>query len=192
MGIRLDKKIVFMEELQQKVFQTVKPVPFRGIDAFFDISPLLKDSILFKRVIQTLVEQTRKLQPTIICALDARGFLFGAPVALELELPLVMIRKHGKLPGTCTKVEFNKEYESGDVFEIQSDALGKSDRAVVIDDVLATGGSMRAAFEVIRSLGISEITGVCLMDLNLPGSREFLSLTNMSIWSLLDVTMWKS
>ena len=103
-----------------------------------------------------------------------------------------MIRKKGKLPGLCSSISFDKEYEAGDVLEIQSDAVKNVDRVVIIDDVLATGGSMAAAYGLVRSFGVSEIAGICLMDLNLPGSREIINNKGMKIWSLLDVDSWNS
>jgi adenine phosphoribosyltransferase len=180
-----------MDDLKLRVFRTIKPVNFRGISEFFDISGLLKDPHLFSYVISEFCEYIKTLEPTVISALDARGFLFGAPVALKLGLSLVMIRKQGKLPGPCSSICFNKEYEAGDVFEIQSGAIRSSDRVVIIDDIFATGGSMGAAYALVRTFGVSEITGVCVMDLKLPGSRDIIKSNSMNIWSLLDVALWK-
>jgi adenine phosphoribosyltransferase len=177
-------------DLHSDVWNAVKPVPFKGISEFFDISGLLKNPKLFQRVINALTDLVSKSKPSKICALDARGFLFGAPIALRLGLPLVMIRKKGKLPGECLMTVFDKEYESGDVLEIQCGAIEPGEVVVVIDDVLATGGSMNGAFELVRRFSPQSVTGVCLMDLYLPNSRDFLTKHNIEVESLLDVRKW--
>ena len=178
-------------DLHSAVGSVVKPVQFKGIPRFFDISGLLAAPFIFKKVIKALVRLIAERNPTKICALDARGFLLGAPVAIELGLPLVMIRKTGKLPGECLMTVFDKEYESGDVFEMQCGAITPTDVVVVIDDVLATGGSMKGAFDLIRKSHASSILGVCLMDLYLAGSREFLDKNRIEVVSLLDVRKWQ-
>lgn len=181
-----------MEELSVEVGKVIKPVPFKGIPQFFDISGLLASPHVFEKVIDAMGSLVSDLKPDIICALDARGFLIGAPVSLRLGLPLVMVRKQGKLPGTCLITEFDKEYEKGDSFEIQCGAVKPGDKVVVVDDFLATGGSMKGAFSLIRQSSPASITGVCLMDLFLPGSREFLKANQLEILSLLDVRKWNT
>ncbi len=180
-----------LDALNRGVSLLIKPVPFKGIDDFFDISGLLAAPGLFQVVVDGMVKRVSHGQPTVICALDARGFLLGSPIALALKVPLVMIRKHGRLPGKCVHTAFNEEYETGDVFEIQEGAIQPGDRVVVIDDILATGGSMLAAFELVKKLGAGHVGGACLMDLHLPGSREILKTHGINVWSLLDVSTWK-
>lgn len=181
-----------LEALNRGVSTLVKPVPFKGIKEFFDISGLLAAPEVFQVAIDCMVKRVKHGHPTVICALDARGFLLGAPISLALKIPLVLIRKQGKLPGQCVETTFNKEYESGDVFEIQRDAIQPGDRVVIIDDILATGGSMHGAFQLVKKLGAEYIGGACLMDLRLPGSREFLKTHGINVWSLLDVSTWKN
>jgi adenine phosphoribosyltransferase len=177
--------------LQEEVFQVVRPIPFKGIEEFFDVSGLLKDPYLLKNVLDHLVDFIKVRKPTILCALDSRGFLFAPTVAIALNIPLVMIRKAGKLPGECARVSFNKEYESGDVFEIQKGAISESDRVIIIDDILATGGSMKAAFDLINSMRPQSVEGVCLIDLNLPGSRDYMREHSINVYSLFDASDWK-
>jgi adenine phosphoribosyltransferase len=177
--------------LNRQVSRIVKPVPFKGIDAFFDISGLLSRPDLFQLAIDHMCKEIATRNPTVICALDARGFLLGAPISLQLRLPLLMVRKGGKLPGECISTSFNKEYESGDVFEMQAGSITPDDSVVVVDDVIATGGSMLGAYTLIRQMGVTNIMGACMMDLCLPGSREFLDSHGMTVWSLLDVTTWE-
>ena len=178
--------------LQDEVFRIVKPICFKGIEGFFDIATLLKDSSLLLRVLNSLGDTVERLKPTVVCVLDARGFLFGTTVATRLRTPLVMIRKAGKLPGDCIRVVYNKEYESGDVLEIQKGSILESDRVVVIDDILATGGSMAAAFDLVRSLNPQSVVGVCLIDLNLPGSQELMRNRSVSVVPLFNFSEWKA
>ncbi len=148
-------------------------------------------TLQFTLVTDRMTARIREFRPTVLCALDARGFIFASPLALELGVPLVMIRKAGKLPGECIQRTFDKEYENGDVFEIQCGRIKSSDRVVIIDDILATGGSMRGAWELVAQSSPDSIVGFCVLDLYLPGSREFLTTHNMDVQSLLDVSKWK-
>ena len=183
----------FMErDLEERVFQLVKPVAFKGIDEFFDIAPILGDPEVLKIVSEEFVRVVRFLDPTVICALDARGFIFGTLVAIHMGKPLVMIRKANKLPGECWRTSFDKEYESGDSFEIQKGSIKESDNVVVIDDILATGGSMNAAFQLLKKMNPQSVSGVCLIDLNLPGSREYLQEHSVYVKSLFDVISWRN
>ena len=177
--------------LQNQVFQVVKPIRFKGIEQFFDVSGLLKEPVLLEQVLDSLVDVIEERKPTVICALDARGFLFAPSIAVRLHIPLIMIRKAGKLPGECVRIAFDKEYESGDVFEIQKGSILESDRVVIIDDILATGGSMKAAFDLVRSMRPQFVEGVCLIDLNLPGSRDYMRANSINVYSLFDVSDWK-
>lgn len=180
------------KNLQDEVFRRVKPIPFKSIKEFFDISHLLRDASLLIRVLDRLGDVIEEIKPTVICALDARGFLFATTVATRLGKPLIMIRKAGKLPGECISVQYDKEYESGDVLEIQKGSILESDRVVVIDDILATGGSMSAAFDLIRSCRPQSVVGVCLIDLDLPGSQEFMRDRSINVISLFNVNEWKT
>ena len=176
------------DELRSEVLKVVKPIPFRGVPEFYDISNILFDPTLFEKVIQSMSKRVSKYSPTVVCALDARGFLFAAPIALRLCLPLVMIRKAGKLPGLCSRRTFDKEYETGDVFEMQCGRIQSSDRVVLIDDLLATGGSMKGAWDLVKESNPSYLVGLCLFDLGLPNSREFLLNNKMTIDSIISLS----
>lgn len=178
-------------DLSSQVAAVVKPIPFKGIDEFFDISGLLANPQLFKRVIETLSSRIKSLNPDFICALDARGFLIGAPVSLELGIPLVMLRKKGKLPGECFSTVFDKEYEAGDILEVQCGAIPSGSTIVIVDDVLATGGSMKGAYSLVRRFAPKRVIGACLMDLGLPMSAD-LKNHGLEVFSLFDVREWKN
>ena len=178
-------------DLSSQVAAVVKPIPFKGIEEFFDISGLLVDPGLFKKVIDSLCERVASYNADYICALDARGFLIGTPVSLQLNIPLVMLRKRGKLPGECFHTVFDKEYESGDVLEVQCGAIKRGSTVVIVDDVLATGGSMKAAYSLVTQFQPKRVIGACLMNLGLPMSVT-LHDEGLEVFSLFDVREWKS
>eukprot|EP01079_Euglenida_sp_SAG-EU17-18_P010229 gene10229-1848_t len=126
----------------------IKPdFPKPGI-AFVDIMPLLKSPQAFQHVIDRWVEQFKDCGATAIVGLESRGFLLGAPLALALKLPFVAIRKPGKLPPPVHSVSFEKEYGK-DSFEVQTDAVPAGAKIIIIDDILATGGTLIAAIQLI-------------------------------------------
>ena len=178
-----------LEELTKQVMGVIRPVPFKGIERFFDISGILLSPSLFRATLEQLAKLVSSMKPDYICALDSRGFLIGAPLSLMLQVPLVMIRKKGKLPGICHQTTYDKEYESGDVFEIQERAVKSRSRIVIVDDVLATGGSMRAAFSLLERFQPDMLTGVCLMDLGLEVSKT-LKLDGIEVISLFNASEW--
>ncbi|XP_048814769.1 adenine phosphoribosyltransferase [Lagopus muta] len=126
------------------------PVP--GV-LFRDISPLLKDPVAFKALIDLLEDHLRASFPKIdvIAGLDSRGFLIGPPLAQRLGVGFVLIRKKGKLPGPTESISYALEYGKAEL-EIQSDAVEAGQKVVVVDDLLATGGTMRAACELLARL----------------------------------------
>jgi len=176
------------EQLTNKLRNLLLPEPFKGIQRFYDISTLLASPLMFREVIDRLSYIVNEQNPDCICCLDSRGFLFAAPIAYKLGKPLVMIRKKGKLPGKCETVTFEKEYEPTDAFEMQMGSIKDFWKVVVVDDILATGGSMKAAFELIRLQGAENVEGVCLLDLELPGSHELLDQHEIRVTSLLRVS----
>ena len=137
--------------------RAVPDFPQPGI-LFRDITPLLATSSLFPRVVTWLAEQCAQRRADRVACIESRGFLFGAPLAERLNLPLALIRKPGKLPHRTLRQDYALEYGS-DALEIHADACRSGDRVVLIDDVLATGGTAAAACELIEQLGAA-VTGV--------------------------------
>ncbi len=127
--------------------------PKKGI-IYSDISPILEDSHLFTSVIDHLYERYRGKRIDAIAGLEARGFLFAAPLAYRLNVPLVMIRKAGKLPGDVHHASYSKIYGE-DRLEMRKGALTKGQRVVVVDDFFSTGGTLNAARELIEAAGAS-------------------------------------
>ncbi|XP_022367158.1 adenine phosphoribosyltransferase [Lutra lutra] len=158
------------------------PVP--GV-LFRDISPLLKDPAAFRACISLL---TRHLRQThggdidYVVGLDSRGFLFGPSLAQELGLGCVLIRKRGKLPGPTVSASYTLEYGKAEL-EIQRDALEPGQKVVVVDDLLATGGTMRAACELLGQLQAEVLECVSLVELTSLKGRE--KLAPVPFFSLL-------
>ena len=139
--------------LATRVRETLRAVPDfpkPGI-LFRDITPLLTSSGLLPRVVSWLAEQCTERRADRIACIESRGFLFGAPLAERLDLPLALIRKPGKLPYRTIRQDYALEYGS-DALEIHADACRPGDQVVLIDDVLATGGTANAACELIEKL----------------------------------------
>lgn len=136
---------------------------------FKDITPLLADPKAFGALTQALVELAGRYGATKIVGLEARGFILAAPVAVQAGIGFVPVRKAGKLPGATLLQSYDLEYGSAEI-EIHAEALTADDRVMVIDDVLATGGTAGASLELIRRAG-AEVAGVAvLMELSfLPG-----------------------
>ena len=135
----------------ESYIRNIPDFPKPGI-LFKDITPLLSEPKAFAFVIDSLVELTKVSKATAVVGIESRGFIFGAPVALRLGLPFVPVRKPGKLPAKRMSVEYSLEYGSSQL-DIHEDALKKGDKIVVIDDLLATGGTARAAAKLVEMLG---------------------------------------
>lgn len=125
--------------------------PKKGI-VFKDITPLLQDAALFRQAIQEMARRVRELRPTHVVAIESRGFIFGAPLAVELGAGLVIVRKPNKLPYKTESLEYALEYGT-DRLEMHVDALRAGDRVVVVDDLLATGGTAEATARLVEKLG---------------------------------------
>ena len=134
------------------------PVP--GI-VFKDITPLLQDPAAFKQAIDELYEQTKDLKPDVVAGMESRGFLFAAPLAYRLGVGFVPVRKLGKLPSETSSVEYELEYGTN-TLEIHRDAIQDGQRVLVVDDLLATGGTVGATVGLIRQLG-GEIAAVAFL-----------------------------
>lgn len=141
---------------------------------FKDINPLLADPTAFRTVVHALAEQARELSVSRIAGIEARGFFFAAPVALEMGVGVLPIRKSGKLPGRTLSETYALEYGSATV-EIQAGAVAPGDRVLVVDDVLATGGTAVAATKLLRSAGAEPVAMSVLLELTFLGGRERVS-----------------
>src|SRR5262249_54745156 len=141
----------------------VPDFPKPGI-LFKDITPLLADGDAFRASIQHLADRAAALRPDAVVAIESRGFVFGAGVAAALGVGFVPVRKPGKLPWRARRVEYALEYGT-DALEMHEDALAPGERAVIVDDLLATGGTAAAAARLAASAG-AEVAG-CLFVIEL-------------------------
>ncbi|UCF45518.1 MAG: adenine phosphoribosyltransferase [Candidatus Bathyarchaeota archaeon] len=136
----------------------VRRIPeFKGV-VFWDITPLLKDKCCFRECISLLADHYRGKAIDVIVSNEARGFIVGAALAYELGVGFIPIRKKGKLPFKCVDLTYKKEYEC-DTIEIHEDAIMRGDKVLLIDDLLATGGTVKANIELVEKLG-GKIVGI--------------------------------
>ena len=128
----------------------VPDFPKKGI-LFKDITTLLKDARAFKASIDALTELVRGLQPQAVIGMESRGFIFAAPIAYQLCAGFVPVRKLGKLPGDVISTEYDLEYGTN-TLELHSDAISPGERVLIVDDLLATGGTVSATIELVERL----------------------------------------
>lgn len=144
--------------------------PKTGV-TFKDITPLLLDAALFRRAIELMTAPFQQLGVTRVISIESRGFLLGAPIALALEAGLVPIRKPGKLPAQRDRVEYALEY-GVDALEMHRDAVGPADRVLIVDDVLATGGTAQGAARLVRGQGAGMVGFAFLIELDFLKGRD--------------------
>ena len=140
-----------MEELIRCSVRDVPDFPKPGI-LFKDITPLLQQFEIFDAIISAFVKRYRDQHIDVIAAIESRGFIFGAPLARELKASFIPIRKKGKLPYDTVEKSYDLEYGTATI-EVHNDAVEKGDRVLIIDDLLATGGTAGAACHLMERLG---------------------------------------
>lgn len=138
------------------LIREIPDFPQAGI-LFRDITPVLADAKAFGEVIDRMAEQARDWGGEVVAGIESRGFLFGMPLALALQVPFVPVRKAGKLPGETAREEYALEYGTA-TLEVQKDAPVRGRRVLIVDDLLATGGTARAAAALVGGLG-GEVAG---------------------------------
>ena len=176
---KTDKKIKPVKTVKAKVEkkvnlkQNIRRIPeFKGV-VFWDITTLLKDPALFKEVINQLADHYRGKKIDVIVSNEARGFLIGAPLAIELGVGFVPIRKKGKLPYKCLDYTYKTEY-STDSIQIHEDAITKGQNVLIIDDLLATGGTVKANMDMVEKLGGKVVGTGFLIELEYLSGRKAL------------------
>jgi adenine phosphoribosyltransferase len=163
-----------VEEVRAAV-RDVPDFPKRGI-VFKDITPVLSDPVLFRASIDLFLERCRGLKIDKIVGIDARGFLFGSAVAYELGVGFVPIRKRGKLPYRTEIAKYSLEYGDAEM-EMHVDAMSAGERIVLVDDLLATGGTSAAAAVLIRKAGGHLLEAQFLIELEFLNGRKQLEPT---------------
>lgn len=154
----------------KSVIRTVRDWPDPDVN-FRDITPLLQNSAAFRKLIDSFVHRYQELHIDAIAAIDARGFIIGAPLAYEMGCSFVPVRKKGKLPFKTISETYKLEYGESTV-ELHSDAFKQGDRILIVDDLIATGGTMLAAAKLIERTGGVVVETAAIIDLpELGGSR---------------------
>lgn len=170
-----------MPELVKAKIRDVADFPKPGI-IYKDITTAIKHPEAFKRSIDFLTEKFKEAGIDYIAAIESRGFIFGAPLAYNLGAGLVIIRKPGKLPACVEQASYDLEYGS-DTIEIHKDAIEPGKKVLIIDDLLATGGTSKAAYELVSKLGGKTVAMAYIIELaflngknNLPKDVEVVSM----------------
>jgi adenine phosphoribosyltransferase len=150
--------------------RSVPDFPKPGI-LFYDISTLLAHPDAWKTTVRRLSDALRPHEPELLVGIESRGFLVAAPLAYELRRGFAMVRKEGKLPGRTVRFTYDLEYGT-DTIEIQEDAITPGQRVVVLDDLLATGGTMQAAIDLVRQRGGIVTAAACIIELGFLNGRS--------------------
>ena len=165
--------------------RTVPDWPAPGVQ-FRDITPLLQEAKVFRVLIDAFVHRYMDpaMRPDVVAGLDARGFILGAVVAYELNVGFVPIRKKGKLPFTTVEETYELEYGSATV-ELHTDAVKPGQRVLLIDDLIATGGTMMAGKKLLEKLGATVIEGAAIVDLPELGGSQRIQTTGLKLFTLV-------
>ena len=153
--------------------RAIPDFPKQGI-LFYDISTLLADADAWQVALGRLAKIVGRYQPDMLAGIESRGFLVAAPLASRLGLGFTMIRKKGKLPGDTIGHEYDLEYGT-DTIEIQADAIEKGQRVVILDDLLATGGTMAASIKLLGQVGADGVGTACIIELTFLNGRSKLN-----------------
>lgn len=161
---------MILEEKLKSEIRDVPDFPVPGI-IFKDITPIMMNPVLSKEVLEELKQSVLDLGITKIAGIESRGFLFGYPLAMELGLPFVLIRKKGKLPYHKVSHAYALEYGQAEI-EMHIDAVNETDTVLIHDDLLATGGSASAAGQLVNNCGAKVAGFSFLVELKFLGGRE--------------------
>jgi adenine phosphoribosyltransferase len=175
-----------VSEYLRRHIRTVPNWPAPGVQ-FRDITPLLQNPRVFRVLVDAFVHRYMDpaLRPDLVAGLDARGFILGSVVAYELGLGFVPIRKKGKLPFSTVEETYELEYGSATV-ELHTDAVRPGQKVLLIDDLIATGGTMMAGRRLLEKLGGTVIEGAAIVDLPELGGSQRLQASGLALFTLVD------
>ena len=159
--------------------RSIPDFPKEGI-LFYDISTLLANPVAWKAAIEVLSEKILSWKPDKLLGIESRGFLLAAPLSISTGIGFSMIRKPGKLPGEVLGYDYELEYGS-DRLEIQADAIEPGQRVVILDDLLATGGTLAASIKLCNSVGAQVVGSACLIELDFLNGRDKLDTEMYSL-----------
>ncbi len=176
-------KPFYADYIRERI-RTVPDWPQSGIQ-FRDITPLLQDKKTFRVLVDVFVHRYMDQGLNYVAGVDARGFILGAVVAYELNLGFIPVRKKGKLPYQTVEEEYELEYGSATV-EIHTDACGKGDRILLIDDLVATGGTMVAASRLLERIGAEVVEAAAIVDLPELGGSQLIREQGIPLFTVCD------
>ena len=162
---------------------SVPNFPKEGV-LFRDVTPLIQDGIAFNHAIKDITKFAKKVGADVIIGPESRGFIFGCPVASDLKIGFVPVRKPGKLPRKTIEESYELEYGSN-TLSIHEDALKPGQKVLIVDDILATGGTVKAAINLVEKLGASVVGCAFVIELVDLKGREFIG-PNYPIFTLLE------
>jgi len=165
----------------KKYIREVPNFPKQGV-LFYDITTILQNKEVFNKLIDDMAKEAIALKPNKISAVEARGFIFGAPLSIKLNIPFIPIRKPGKLPYKTIKMDYYLEYGK-DTIEMHEDAINPNDNVLLVDDLLATGGTIQACAKLIESRD-AKISGM-LFAIELDFLKARTRLNNYNIKSII-------
>lgn len=174
---------VYAEEIKNAV-RTVADWPEEGV-MFRDIMPLLQNPKIFRKIIDSFVHRYQGTAIDAVAAIDARGFIIGAPLAYELGVPLVPVRKKGKLPFQTVTQSYKLEYGEAEI-ELHTDAVRTGDKVLIMDDLIATGGTMLAACELVKKLGAEVLEVAAIIDLPDLKGGEALNQAGFNVYAICE------
>ncbi|MBM3266884.1 MAG: adenine phosphoribosyltransferase [Candidatus Sericytochromatia bacterium] len=157
--------------------------PKPGI-VFKDITPLMKDQAVFRLAVETIVERYKRFDIDLVVGIESRGFIFGAPISYGLECGFIPVRKPGKLPYETRRQEYELEYGT-DALEMHVDAIETGSRILIVDDLLATGGTVSATTDLVRAAGGEVVEATFLVELSFLGGRERVAAKGLDIFPLV-------
>ena len=176
------KKPIPGEPDLKQVIRNVKDFPKPGI-VFRDITTLIADPRAMRYAVDKLADEAKTRKAEVVLAAESRGYIFGAAVAYKLGLPLVIVRKPGKLPAATIRHTYELEYGT-DTLEIHTDAIKHGQRVILIDDLLATGGTIAACARLAETLGGNVVGAAFVIELSFLKGRE--RLKGMPVYSIVD------
>lgn len=166
-----------LEESMKRSIRNIPDYPKKGI-IFRDITPLLKDSALFSACMDRMAGEIRSLHPDYVVGIEARGFIVGSVIAYKLGIGFVPARKKGKLPHTKVSVSYSLEYGE-ETIEMHKDAMEEGAKVVIVDDLLATGGTTLATMNLVKQIGANIIGAAYLVELTELNGRANIAIENV-------------
>lgn len=151
----------------KEIAQYLPYFPFKGIPRFYDIGGFLYEPKIFQQIVDIFVARYRTMQIDVIAGLDARGFVLGPPIALALQKPFVMMRKAGKMPNTISSSDYKCEYGNRSGLTVQKDKIQNHARVLIIDDLVATGGTLGSAISLVKMLNGIVVECACVVELKM-------------------------